>query len=412
MIIKEIDSKTFMEFANNHILSNYYQTENYGVLMQNFKYQIMYIGAYKYNKLVGASLILYKTIAPTIKYGYAPRGFLINYLDEDLLNEFTSKIKAFFLLKNFAFIKINPEVIYSKIDYENKKKIVNVNNKNLISLMRKFGYEKLKNNLYFESMLPKYNAIINLKEFDKNTVSEKCYKKSHSFLTSSLSLKIGNEKDINIFYDLIKDKSNKTKSYYGDFYKVFKDSDMVDLLLVEVDYYKYLEVYNKKYETMIIENEELNEEFNNNSQDEILFQNKMNSDNKLAEIKHSIDLLNTKLKSGNKSEIIGGALMIKQNSRVNLIISGVNSEFNKQNINYFLHYRFIEYYKKMGYSFIDLNAVSGNVSEKSPYKKLNDFKFSFNPNVYEYIGEFDLVINNTYYNILWNTGKLEKEFKN
>lgn len=412
MIIREIDSQTFMEFAKNHILSNYYQTENYGILMQNFKYQIMYIGAFKQNKLVGASLILYKTIAPTIKYGYAPRGFLINYLDEDLLNEFTSKIKAFFLLKNFAFIKINPEVIYSKIDYENKKKIVNGNNKNLISFMRKLGYEKLKDNLYFESMLPKYNAIINLKEFDKNTVNEKCYKKSHSFLTSALSLKIGNEKDINIFYDLIKDKSNKTLSYYQDFYRVFKDSDMVDLLLVEVDYYKYLEVYNQKYETMIIENEELNEEFNSNSQNEILFQNKMDSDNKLAEIKHSIELLNIKLKSGNKSEIIGGALIIKQNSRVNLIISGVNSEFNKQNINYFLHYRFMEYYKKMGYSFIDLNAVSGNVSEKSPYKKLNDFKFSFNPNVYEYIGEFDLVINNTYYNILWNTGKLEKEFKN
>ena len=121
MIIKEISAKTFESYAISHLLYNYYQTESYAALMQNFKYQIMYIGAYENNEIVGASLILHKQIAPTIKYGYAPRGFLINYLDENLIIEFTNKIKAYFLLKNFAFIKINPEVIYSKIDYTNQK---------------------------------------------------------------------------------------------------------------------------------------------------------------------------------------------------------------------------------------------------------------------------------------------------
>ncbi len=412
MVIKEINSKEFESFANTHVLNNFYQTENYATLMRNFKYHIMYIGAYHKDKIVGASLILYKLIAPTIKYGYAPRGFLLNYLNENLLSVFTSKIKAFFMLKNFAFIKINPEVIYSKVDYKNKKKLVNENNKKLVSFMRTLGYEKLKNNLYFESMLPKYNAIIDLRNFDKKAVSERCYKKSHSIISSSLSLKIGSESDIDFIYNFIKEKSNKTLAYYKDFYKVFKKDKMIDLILVELDYYKYLEIYKNKYEEMIEENEIINEKLNNNPNDKEMLLNKMNSDKKVAELKHNIDLLNEKLKSEMKNEIVGCAFIIKQNSRVNLVISGINDEYSKQNINYFLHYRFIEYYKKLGYNFLDLNAISGNLNEKNPYKSLNDFKFSFNPLVYEYIGEFDLVVNNAYYNLLWSTGKLEKEFKN
>ena len=412
MIIKEISAKEFDSFSHSHILNNYFQTASYGMLMKNFKYEIMYIGAFKNNVLVCASLILYKSIAPTIKYGYAPRGFLINYLDIELLEEFTNKMKAFFLTKNFAFIKINPEVIYSKIDIDNKKKQVNIKNKELITKMKSLGYEKLKNNLYFESLLPRYSAIINLKKFNKSYVSEKCYIKSHSIITSALTLKKGHFEDLDKFYDYVKEKSNKTLSYYKDFYKVFKNNKMIDLLLIEIDYYKYLDVYKDKYESFLIENENVCEDFNGNPNNTELYNKKIESDIKLSELKHTLDFVNNKLKSGIVKETIGGALLTKLNNRINLIISGFDFEYDKTIFKYFLYYKFMEYYKTLGYTYLDLNGISGNFTEKNPYKGLNDFKLSFNPSAYEYIGEFDLVINNTYYNILWNSGKLRKEFIN
>lgn len=412
MIIKEISKKIFDEFSKNHPLNNYFQTSNYGILMKNFKYEVLYIGAFKNNSLVAASLIMYKSIAPTIKYGYAPRGFIMDYSDYSLIAEFSNKIKSFFLLKNFAFIKINPEIIYSKINTYDKKKIVNSKSKELVSNMRYLGYEKLKNNLYFESMLPKYNAIVNLKKYNKNSVSEKCYIKSHSIINSSLKIKKSGIADIDIFYNFVKEKSNKTCFYYKDFYKVFDKSNMIDLLSVEIDYYKYANVYNNKYESMIIENEKINEEFSLNPTSSDLYSDKMESDKKLDELKHKINIINQKLNKGITKEIIGGALIIKGINKVSLVISGFNDEFKNLNYKYFLYCKFIEYYKKLGYNYLDLNGITGNFSEKNPFKKLNDFKLSFNPDVYEYIGEFDFVINNTYYNILWNTGKLKKEFIN
>lgn len=411
MIIMEINKNVFDEFSNAHPLHNCFQTSNYGILMKN-KYEIMYIGGYKNNSLVAASLILYKSIAPTVKYGYAPRGFIIDYNNNTLITEFTNKIKSFFLLKNFAFIKINPEVIYSVIDVENKKKLVDSKVKDLIFNMKNLGYEKLKNNLYFESMLPKYNPIINLKDFDKTKVSKKCYIKSHSIINTSLKLKKGSINDMKTFYSFVKDKSNKTINYYKDLYTIFKRDNSIDLLLVEIDFYKFLDVYRNKYENMLIENDEINENFSLDPTNSELYSKKVDSDNKLSEIKHKIDLINDKLKNNIKKEIIGASLLIRSNNKISLVISGFDKEFNNLNYRYFLYYKFIEYYKKIGFLYLDLNGISGNFTEKNPYKGLNDFKLSFNPNIYEYIGEFDLVINNTYYNVLWNTGKLKKEFIN
>ena len=410
MTIKEISKNEFDKFSLSHVQSSYFQTSNYSTLMNNYKYECLYVGAYNEDTLVGASLILYKSIAPLVKYGYAPRGFILDYLDEELLKDFTKKMKSFFARKNFAFIKINPEIIYSKIDTKIKKKEVVSESKKLISSMRELGYQKLRNNLYFESMLPKYNAIVNLKRFNKNNVTNKCYIKSHSIINKSLKLKKATLKDIKIFYEFVKEKSNKTLNYYEDFYRVFNKSDMVDLLLVEVDYYKYLEVFKNKLDMMIYEAEIINNKFTENPFDNDTYLKKTDYDKKISSLEKTISIINKKLREEKKKEIIGGILTIKQGNKVSAIISGIDDNFTTLNYKYFLYYNTIAYYKRLGYSFFDLNGISGNFTEKNPYKGLNNFKLSFNPDVYEYIGEFDLVINETYYNILWDSGKLRKEF--
>ena len=85
MNIKEIDAKTFGEFASKHALKNFYQTEEYGNLMAHSDFQTIYVGAYVDDTIVAGSLILYKTISLNMKYGYAPRGFLVDFYDHDLL---------------------------------------------------------------------------------------------------------------------------------------------------------------------------------------------------------------------------------------------------------------------------------------------------------------------------------------
>jgi len=81
----------------------------------------------------------------------------------------------------------------------------------------------------------------------------------------------------------------------------------------------------------------------------------------------------------------------------------------KYSPNYFLYYALIKYYSK-NYKYIDLNGITGDLSKDGYYYGLNRFKMGFNPDVYEYIGEFDLVINEKLYDKLLKSGALAKEF--
>ena len=97
-------------------------------------------------------------------------------------------------------------------------------------------------------------------------------------------------------------------------------------------------------------------------------------------------------------------------NHVHIVISGYSKLYGNLNPNYFLHNEIIKYYKKE-YKYLDLNGLTGDFNTSNPYKGLNDFKIGFNPSIYEFIGEFDLVINQKKYDFLLSTGMLTKEFK-
>ena len=64
-------------------------------------------------------------------------------------------------------------------------------------------------------------------------------------------------------------------------------------------------------------------------------------------------------------------------------------------------------YNRQGLKYLNMNAVVGEFEKKNQYSGLNEMKLGFNTIVTEYIGEFDLVLNNFTYNLFksFNKGK-------
>ena len=56
-------------------------------------------------------------------------------------------------------------------------------------------------------------------------------------------------------------------------------------------------------------------------------------------------------------------------------------------------------YSKLGAVYFDLNAITGYFDNNNKFNGLNEMKLGFGAEVTEYVGEFDLVINKTSYNI-------------
>ncbi len=404
MFIREMSLAEFKEFANTHFIGNFHESINYALIKaeEGFEYEFIAYGA---DDIVGAALILYKKIG-NVYFGYSPRGFLIDYSNDYLLEDFTNKIKEYYKNRNFAFIKINPEIAIAKLNKDTMNFEYNENYK-IIDMLTKNGYKKLKNNMNFEALLPRVNAIIKLDGYDYNNLSKNTRNKVKKGIRKGLILEKANPDKLNIFYKFIKNKINRDEYYYNDFYNVFSKTLDVDLMLVKVDYKAFLINAQEAYNEELRRNASFNNKLitNNNAN---AINAKMNSDKALLSYKNDIAEASKNLNTGLET-YVAGALVIKHQNRVIIQISGFNKAMSRFSPNYFLYYALIKYYQQE-YKYLDLNGITADLSKENHYYGLNRFKMGFNPDVYEYIGEFDLVIDEKQYEKLLKSGLLAKEF--
>ena len=172
MSIRELTIDEFNAFVRNSPLGTHYQTFNYALLMGENGYEYELVGMFnEYNQLKAASLILFKNLKMHYKYGYAPKGFILDYFNQEIVSEFAALLKNYYKKKKVVFIKINPEIAISEIDKETGLKTYNWNY-NILGIMEKAGFKKLKDNLYFESILPRFSAVVSLKNYSMNSVSK------------------------------------------------------------------------------------------------------------------------------------------------------------------------------------------------------------------------------------------------
>ena len=150
MKIVKLSSQQFDKFASGHKYRNYYQTSMYGNVMSKFGYQIQYIGVINdQNKLIAASLLIYKEVFMKYKIAYAPRGILCNYENDRIVEEITEKMKKVLGKQNFMLLRIDP---YIPLTVRNEEgDIINFNNKGneIIENLKNSDGDYKGKNLYF-----------------------------------------------------------------------------------------------------------------------------------------------------------------------------------------------------------------------------------------------------------------------
>lgn len=404
MKICELTIQAFTEYTKNSPLRNYMQSEEYARFMGEEKYNYDYVGLVDESNVIrAASLILWKKIGFNMRYGYAPKGFLINYYDEKLMGTFIRELQKYYAKKNMVFIKINPEIVVAELDNKTFEATDNPNMR-LKQSLQNYGYIKLKDNLYFESLNPRYNAYIDLKNSDISKYSKANRNKVRNARRKGLYIEKGTLADLEAYYKLV--PHDEPLSHYRNLMNSFKDK--IDLILVRVNYENFIKNSQLLYEEEVDHNALYNEILHRSKKEADLHR-KMASDSKLMTIKQEIITATEGLREEDNC-IVAGALVVKYDNRVHIIESSFSRNHPFLNANYFLYDSLIQNYK-LDYDYLDLNGVCGDFKNTSPYKGLNNFKLGFGAKIYEYIGEFDLVLNRTNYDGLLASGRLAEEFK-
>lgn len=398
MRIVELQIDEFNNFAKNSQFKNFYQTGEYGMLMDRHQFDDYYLGLLDdSDKLVAATLILVNKVLVGYKWGYCPRGFLIDFNNFELLSEFTNLLKEYLYKRNFMFVKIDPIVIYKTRD-NNGEIIPGIDNESVYNNLISLGYEHNGFNLNFENLKPRWNAVATFN--DNDIVFTKFTKEKRNKVRKADKLGVeilkGTPEDIRAFYEFVEKKHSRKLNYYLDMYEVFGKEDMFELYFANLNTAKFVEKSKLLYEREELKNnsinQELEENIDSNNKNNII-KRKMHSDTLLNNYKQSIINATNLFKDYPTGKLIGSCAIIKYNREIFFLIYGMDKSFKSYCPMHYMIYQIMEKYHKEGYNRFNLNGISGDFTKTNELLGLTKFKLGFNAHIEEYIGEFTLVIN-------------------
>lgn len=400
MELRELTKREFDQFALNHPLVSFQQTSSWGRFMEGDKFHAYYVGGFIKEKMVGASLLLsYERKKDKERLFYAPRGFLIDYKNEELLKEFTEEVKKFIIEKHGVFLKIDPYILVRDRDSEgniieggvyNDFVEVNLTNANFIKVN--------------DRIQPKWLSRINLKDKTIDDIFNNFSPKARQTVRRNerLGFKVRyfDFKDIDKFIDIINNESRKyntivpTKTFYLDLKQTFDGN----IKFIEV-YFKRDEVINNidKMISEVIKEKEvrINNYHNSKMTAEYFIDKELEA---LEEIKR-LENLKDYFSKCSDDVSIGIYMFITIGNEVVALNGGIVDEYNKLDASYTLHYEMIKYAIDNGYKYYNLYEIGDITDDNNKLKNSYNYKKNFGGEVVELVGEYDLVINPKYTNM-------------
>ena len=404
MAIRELDRKEFDEYAFKHPYRSFYQTSQYGTLMSKHGYSPLYLGLDEGGEIRASALILVKTQAG-IKLGYSPRGFLIDFNDYQLVDDFTHNLKEYLARIGIVNLLIDPHVTHLERDKNGKPIASRQKGVNISESLKRIGYQHMGFNLYFENLKPRWNMVLKTEQTPIevfNSFEKQTRTKIRNSLRKGVEVYKGNKNDLKMFYQMINKKHTRKYDYYLDMYDIFGRFNMFDVYFARINTEVFLKNSKLLYEHELQRNSRLAEALQKNirkQKDKVkLVNKKMESDKLLNSYKDDI-IFGTKLYRDSKYIIVASNAIIKYGNEIFFLIDGINFKFKNFNANHLLKWKIIEEYRNKGYTKFHLNGITGDFTRKNKYNGLFIFKKGFNAKVTEYIGEYSLVINKAKYGL-------------
>lgn len=404
MVLKELNRDQFDFFINNYQNPTFYQTKEYADAMSKQKYNYIYYGLEEDNKLYGATMILIEK-RQGFKYAYAPRGFLLDYTNKDLLKQFTTLLKKELGKKGVIAIKINPAIVRTTYNNITANIDTDEDSERIFGYLKDLGFYHLGYNNFFESLNPRFEAILNIDE-PSNQLFNKLNEETKTKIENAdySGLKIYKSSTYNPSYLFLDKKEYEKKAnLYQELFYSF--GEKLEFYYVKLETKEYLQHIQMRYQDQSqITNEANAKVFQTRGSDNTNEINmKLQEENKLNDLKNELVYATNLLRDFPQGIIIGSCITIKTKDTVSLVVDTYDQNYKQINCNYLLIWKLIEKYSNDGFKKFNLGGIANYSLTDNPYQELNDFKLCFNSTAYEYLGDFELITNKPLYAMYQNS---------
>jgi len=396
MELVELNEKEYREFTKRnqaHFLESY----EWGEVSKYRGYKVFYLGLKDNNNIKASALVLEKKLLFNYTRLYIPRGFTIDYNNQDLLVNITEEIKRFSKKRKAIFVRIDPAIKLHTID-ENAKVVEGENNYQIVDNLKKTGFIHLPLTKYFETNQPRYTfriPLTNSIEEIENRYSSTTKSRIKKAINSCVFVEKGNQNDIKEFARLMEltekrqDFYSHNREYFEKFYEIFKKSDMVTLYLGKIDLLKLYNQLKQEKTDLTLELEtikDIDSKKNNTRKKEI--ENKLNS---LTEQISSLESI------PKETIVVSSYLIVKYNDIAWALYAANDMDYKTMYANYLVYKTQIEDAFREGFKVFDVFGTIGEPNKESSLLGLHDFKKKWGGEYTEFIGEFDLVLNRFMY---------------
>ena len=366
------------------------------------------IGLKDKNEIKAATLLLSKMTPIKKKMYYAPRGFLIDYNNYDLLKEFTIKIKSYVKKHQGIFLKIDPYVPYQQRDKLGKIVENGYNNKESYNNLIKLGYKHFGFNLMQDTLQPRWMFITKTKNRTIDDVMKDMDPKTRQILRKNerdlIKCREISYDELPLFKDIMqhtgdrRDFIDRPLKYYQDMYKHL--DGILKILIAELNTTELINSLNEEVNDLT---KEYDDRKNKHDQDPTKM-NEKKYESKQKETLNNIERIKKrishqeKLKTENGEVLtLGGILFLVYGNEVLSLVGGSYAKYMEFQSAYTVHFAGMKYAIENNYERYNFYGITGDFNESNPLFGLYSFKRDFGGEVVELIGEFDLIINKPLY---------------
>ena len=373
----ELTSKEFDKVCNNFDLSSFYQSSKWAKIKEYTGWTNYYVGVKKDKKIIACSLILGKKIYLNKYMYYAPRGMLLDYNDNELLNFFTSEIKKYLVKKNGVIFKIDPLVMYKHHDKFGEVIDDEFSNQSVVDNLKKLGYKHRGFTVgYSDEVQFRWSYGLDIdKSLDElfPGMDQRCRRCIRKYEKYPLEVVSVNDKNMKDFKDIMEHTAKRQNHFDRT-----------------TEYYQNLD---KEFDTeskLVIEKKKKKKFLDNFKEDKLY------------------DLIS---KDNREMIPISAGVFIFDSVRANYVYGGTYREYMPLMAQYKMQIEMIKEAQKLGLKLYDFGGISGNFQPNTENYGVYEFKRGFGGYVIEYIGEFDLILNKFGYFMYTKGYALYRNFK-
>ena len=324
---------------------------------------------------------------------YSPRGYLLDFKDEELVDFFTKELKKYIKDKKGYVLRIDPYVIKQQRDIDGNIVDGGEDNTSVIKQLESLGFKRVKEEnmeqvgwMFSLDLEGKTEAQI-LKEMKPNTRNTIRKAEKFGITVNEISYdELDRFENIMIETGERKGFSVRKLSYFQEMYKLFHDNNEVKYFITELDLKSYIKRLEK-------EKAEKEEKLNALSDAKYNDGQKKNLNNEITSIDKRIKESNEIIKESGKDVItLSGSMFMLIEPEIIYLSSGNYEEYMKFNSQYLIQWELIKYGIENGFKKHNFYGIPANINEHPKDYGIYEFKRGFNGYVEELIGEYSLPI--------------------